>query len=57
MILTFIPAFSLTASAAFAGANGGSGTEDSPYEIAGLEQLEAFVNILTKATAAASILS
>ncbi len=42
MVLAMIPAFSLTASAAFDGANGGSGTEDSPYEIATADQLGAF---------------
>ena len=42
MVLAMIPAFSLTASAAFEGANGGNGTDGSPYEINTLDQLEAF---------------
>ena len=42
MVLAMIPAFSLTASAEFSEANGGNGTDGSPYEINTLEQLEAF---------------
>ena len=42
MVLAMIPAFSLTASAAFDNANGGSGTADDPYEIATADQLGAF---------------
>ena len=42
LALSVMPMLSLTTHAAFEGASGGTGTEENPYEIATLAELEAF---------------